>query len=136
MTTLWIDRHRPTRLAQLTLHHEVTQKLVSLSQCEEMPHLLLYGPPGAGKKTRVSALLREIYGPGVEKVKLDHRAIKTASGKALEVSTVSSNYHVECNPSDVGNNDRFVVQDVIKEMASSGSIHTVAGGARSFKIRE
>ena len=32
----------------------------------------------------------------------------------LELTTVSSNYHVEMNPSDVGRNDRYVVQEIIK----------------------
>ena len=32
----------------------------------------------------------------------------------LELTTVSSNYHVEINPSDVGRNDRYVVQEIIK----------------------
>lgn len=32
----------------------------------------------------------------------------------VELTTVSSNYHVEMNPSDVGNNDRYVVQEIIK----------------------
>ena len=32
----------------------------------------------------------------------------------LELTMSSSNYHVEMNPSDVGNNDRYVVQEIIK----------------------
>lgn len=32
----------------------------------------------------------------------------------MELTTVSSNYHVQMNPSDVGNNDRYVVQEIIK----------------------
>ena len=32
----------------------------------------------------------------------------------LELTMSSSNYHVEMNPSDVGNYDRYVVQEIIK----------------------
>lgn len=128
---LWVDKHRPVTLRTLNIHDGVTAKLQALAAVEDLPHLLVHGPPGAGKKTRISCLLREIYGAGADKIKLEHRSFKTPSNKAIDITTVGSNYHIECNPSDAGNNDRFVIQEVIKEIASSGNVNT---GPRSFKV--
>lgn len=46
--------------------------------------------------------------------------------------TVSSNYHVELNPSDAGFQDRVVVMGLIKEIAQSQTIETSKG--KSFKV--
>ena len=52
---------------------EVSQKIWDLQvQHEDFPHLLFYGPSGAGKKTRIMALLRELYGPRVERLRMEH----------------------------------------------------------------
>ncbi|CAG8683552.1 2896_t:CDS:10, partial [Funneliformis mosseae] len=41
----------------------------------DFPHLLIYGPSGAGKKTCISCLLEELYGPGVRKFSLFSPAV-------------------------------------------------------------
>jgi len=42
--------------------------------------------------------LRELYGPGVEKIRIDQRVFVTASNRKLDVNIVSSNYHIELTP--------------------------------------
>ena len=166
---LWVDKQRPRTLAALDYGKEQAAQLAKLAASGELPHMLFYGPSGAGKKTRILALLRDIFGSGVERVKLEHRSFKTPSGRAVEVTTVraareaqrryaqsaygatradvdacagatascsssptrhsrapsrsprppqvASAFHIEINPGDAGIYDRFVVQDLIKEMA-------------------
>ena len=131
---LWVDKHRPTRLQQLSYHGKLTQRLSSLaSEPGGLPHLLFYGPPGSGKKTRIMSLLRQVFGPGTERLRLDKRTFTTPTKRTVEINMISSNYHIEMAPGDAGLNDRYVIQDVIKEMAQSKNIATVgssdAGGA-------
>ena len=49
--------------------------MTKLAHAEDFPHLLFYGPNGAGKKTRVLSFLHELYGPGVTKLKAENEAI-------------------------------------------------------------
>jgi len=123
---LWVDKHRPSRLSQLTYHTTLTQRLESLAADPGgLPHLLFYGPPGAGKKTRIMSLLRQVFGPGAERLRLDKRTFTTPTKRTVDINMITSNYHIEMAPGDAGLNDRFVIQDVIKEMASSKNIATV-----------
>ena len=134
---LWVDKHRPTALEKLSYHAELGERLGSMAEDGDIPHLLFYGPSGAGKKTRVQCLLKALYGAGAEKQRLEHREFKTPTNKTIEVTTVASNYHIEMNPSDAGNNDRFVVQEVIKEIAQSGSVLAKTGAQKkgpAFKV--
>lgn len=124
---LWVDKHRPKDLSQLTYHDDTTSRLKSLAEDpHSLPHLLFYGPSGAGKKTRISCLLKAIYGNGAERLRLDKRTFKTPTNRSVDVNMICSNYHIELNPGDAGIYDRFVVQEVIKEMAANKSLN--AGG--------
>lgn len=130
---LWVDKHRPTSIAKLECHSELSKRLQALATDGDIPHLLFHGPSGSGKKTRIMALLREIFGAGSEKLKLEHRTFRTPSNKPIEVTTVASNYHIEMNPADAGINDRFVVQEVIKEIAQSNPLQA-GKSTRGFKV--
>ncbi|XP_012697803.1 replication factor C subunit 3 [Clupea harengus] len=130
--SLWVDKYRPTSLAKLDYHKEQANKLKNLVQCGDFPHLLVYGPSGAGKKTRIMCLLRELYGAGVEKLRIEHQSITAPSKKKIEINTVASNYHLEVNPSDAGNSDRVVIQELIKTMAQSQQIQSST--QREFKV--
>jgi len=100
-----------------------------------IPHLLIYGPAGSGKKTRAMAILRSIYGNAVEKIKLEKMAFTLPSSKKLEIDVVSSNYHFEVNPSDAGNSDRHVVQEMIKKLASTPSVATTVSKKNNITFK-
>lgn len=130
--SLWIDKHRPTQLSKLTYHLAQAENLKQLVSGGDFPHLLVYGPPGAGKKTRIMCILRELYGSGVEKLKLEQQTFVTPSKKKIEISTIGSNYHIEVNPSDAGIQDRVVIQGLIK---ASAQVHQLdASSQKSFKV--
>ena len=128
---LWVDKHRPKALDALDYHKPLSTQLKRLVAAGDFPHMLVYGPSGAGKKTRIMALLRELHGPSVEKVKVEMRTFKFNSN-SVELTLLSSAHHIELNPSDAGTRDRDVVQEVIKEIAQSASV--VAGAGPAFKV--
>lgn len=69
MDKLWVDKHRPKKLEELQYHLDVSEVLGQLAEKDDFPHLLFYGPNGAGKKTRVYCFLNQVFGPGVYKLK-------------------------------------------------------------------
>merc|ERR1712179_615570 len=80
----------------------------------------------------VMCLLREMYGAGVERLRIEHQNFLTPSKKKIEIITIASNYHIEVNPSDVGIYDRVVIQELIKTVASAHQLNTE--GQREFKV--
>jgi replication factor C subunit 3/5 len=119
---LWVDRYAPCpELKRLELHQPLNRKLLQLAKSPALPNLLFYGPPGAGKRIRIRALLQSIYGP--EALRFQQKPVKCQSGKEhVDIDVLSSKYHYEITPADVGSKDRIVIQSFFKEIAESMSL--------------
>ena len=104
---LWVDKHRPKTLDALDYHKPLATNMKRMVASGDFPHMLFYGPSGAGKKTRVMALLRQLHGPSVEKLKVEARTFKFGSSSTTtDLTLVTSAHHIELNPSDAGIRDR------------------------------
>ena len=75
-------------------------------------------------RTRIAALLGEVFGPSAHKLRLDQRTFTTPTKRTVELQMVTSNHHVELSPGDAGTADRFVIQDVLKGLASTKNIRS------------
>ncbi|CAH8567070.1 unnamed protein product [Schistosoma guineensis] len=130
--SLWVDKYTPTSLGKLDYHKRQAKNLKKIVDSNNFPHLLVYGPSGAGKRTRIMCILRELYGSGVDRLRMEHHTFTNPSNKKVSLSTVSSNFHLEVNPSDVGIYDRIVIQELIKSMASTAQLDS--GQQKDFKV--
>ena len=128
---LWMDKYKPKTLEDLTFHPNQTKLLKSLSDNSEFPHLIFYGPDGAGKKTRVHCFLSKVYGDGIYKMNTINKELKLKS-KNISYMVTSSNYHLEFCPSDLGNNDKFIISHVIKETSSFAQLDSES--QKNFKV--
>jgi len=136
---LWVDRYRPKSLDALITNKDIGANLKNLVAEGDCPHLLFYGPSGAGKKTLILALLREMFGPGAEKLKPETKEWKIerpsmSKGVEVELTTLSSMYHIELYPSDAGLKDKYIVQEVIKETAKYRQLDTANTSSKGFKV--
>ena len=67
-------------------------------------------------------LLHELYKTNaVHKIKSEHKEFKASatSSTIVECVVFSSNYHIEVTPCEADNNDRVIIQKLIKEVAGS-----------------
>jgi replication factor C small subunit len=59
---IWIEKYRPTRLAEIVGQHEIVERLQSYVKSGNLPHLLFTGNAGVGKTTAAVAIAREFFG--------------------------------------------------------------------------
>lgn len=132
--SLFCDKYKPGSLASVDYHQLQANQLKNLISAGDFPNLFIFGPSGAGKRTRIDLLLKEIYGPGAEKIHIQNETFETPSKRKIEIKTINSNYHIEVNPSEVGIYDKVVIQALIKNTASSALLHNFSQTFKTIVI--
>ncbi|WP_255198187.1 replication factor C small subunit [Halorarius litoreus] len=59
---VWIEKYRPQTLDEVAGHENITSRLKSYIDRDDLPHLLFAGPAGVGKTTSAVAIAKELYG--------------------------------------------------------------------------
>lgn len=131
---LWPEKYRPQEFEQLEYNIEVVPRLKKLISSEDFPHLLFYGPEGAGKRTLIKWVLNELFGPGAHRIKSETKEFKATASTSVDWVVYSSSYHQEVAPADCGRHDRVVVNQLIKEMAGSTQLRVVEDVKHSWKV--
>jgi len=117
---------------KIYFHKDVHNFLKNISVDESMPHLLFNGVEGMGKKTMVKMFLELLYGTEVNHTKFVKYIISRSDNKINDESFLESNYHIEINPRG-NNNDRYLIQDVVKKYAINSSFN-MYNSKHNFKV--
>ena len=59
---IWIEKYRPDSLDDVLGQEDITDRLQSYIDRDDLPHLLFAGPAGIGKTTAAVAIAKAIYG--------------------------------------------------------------------------
>jgi replication factor C subunit 3/5 len=128
-----IDKYRPNTKENSEFHKDVLDMLEIMSKDNAIPHLILYGPEGAGKKTIINIFLEMLFGKTVHNTKEISYEIVSSGGKKTTEKVKQSNYHIEINPKGT-NYDRYLIHDIVKEYAKSKSLNTIFEKNKQFKL--
>ena len=61
LDAIWVDKYRPKTINDVVFSGDQKQDFIRYVETREIPHLVLYGPPGGGKTT-IALILSSKYG--------------------------------------------------------------------------
>ncbi len=80
--TIWIEKYRPGRLADIVGQTEIIERLESYVKNGNLPHLLFTGSAGVGKTTAAVSLAREFFG---ESWHMNFRELNASDERGIDV---------------------------------------------------
>lgn len=115
------EKYRPTNVRDLLFNKEIMEQLIHIASHDDIPHIIISGPPGGGKKTLLKFFLEALYDPDVDKLtKIKYNISGSSTKKEIEI--MQSNYHIIIEPTST-NHDKYILQEIIKQYAMHKSFN-------------
>ncbi|KAL5557325.1 hypothetical protein UlMin_039561 [Ulmus minor] len=113
----WADQYQPGSLNGFSCHKREAQLLKQLASHDILPHILLKGPTGSGKRALAMALLREIYGDSCWDISNDLRYFQVQEQGPMQVAVPirSSAHHLELNVR-LESNATYALMGLVREI--------------------
>ena len=111
---LLFDKYRPRKLDDIRYHKEIANILKTLD-INNLPHILMYGPHGSGKKTLLYSFL------GYDKKTRIIQRIKTSS-KEIPFTMYRNKIYIELDIKEMGMYCKFIIRDILKNMAETRQV--------------
>lgn len=111
---LLFDKYRPRKLDDIRYHKEIANILKTLD-LNNLPHILMYGPHGSGKKTLLYSFL------GYDKKTRIIQRIKTSS-KEVPFTMYRNKIYIELDIKEMGMYCKFIIRDILKNMAETRQV--------------
>ncbi|XVF13753.1 hypothetical protein REPUB_Repub08aG0234800 [Reevesia pubescens] len=114
------DKYRPKALKDFICNRSEATRLHALVKNGGCGPVIFEGPPGVGKRTMISAMLGEAFGPDRVQTRDECKAfaLKGESIGRIEVNVRESSKHVEVNLSDLRGYEKHVIVELMKETQS------------------
>lgn len=123
--------NRPTNHRDFLFNREILEQLIHIAANEDIPHIIISGPSGGGKKTLVKFFLEALYDPDVN-ILTKRKYHITGSSTKKECEILQSNYHIIIEPTNT-NHDKHILQEIIKQYSMHKSFD-IFKTKRKFKI--
>ena len=124
------DKYEPKHLRDIMFNKEIVQQLLWLATNENIPHIIISGPPGGGKKTILKFFLEALYDDQVNVTSKVKYSVNGPSSKK-DIDITQSDYHIVIEPTNT-NHDKYILQEIINQYASHMSFNIFSTN-RKFK---
>ncbi len=122
--TLFADKYQPSSLSNIDYGEHVGDVLTALARSEQLPHLIIEGARGSGKKVRTNLFLKAKYGSFNTNRVLMHLKIPGKT-EEKELHALASRYHYQLNPNIHNIYDRTLMQSFIDAVVQCEIISSI-----------